>query len=109
MIPARVSLITLGVQDMSTMREFYRNLGWREEGGSDNHSMFHTGGGVLALFPWDDLSADAGVPATDAHTGYRGFTLAINLETRELVDVETPPPARDIISRWSWMNFWSWM
>lgn len=86
MIPARLSIVTIGAHDMPAMREFYRSLGWQEEGGSDQHSMFHTGGGVLALFPFENLAADASVPAGEPHTGYRGFTLAINLETREMVD-----------------------
>lgn len=86
MIPARVSVITLGVHDMPVMRAFYRSLGWREEGDSDEHSMFHTGGGVLALFPFGDLAQDANVPAGEPSTAYRGFTLAINLETKEMVD-----------------------
>ena len=86
MIPARLSIVTLGVHDMPSMRDFYRSLGWREEGDSDQHAMFHTGGGVLALFPFDELAADATVPAGEPQSGYRGFSLAINLETREMVD-----------------------
>jgi uncharacterized protein len=86
MIAPRISVVTLGVRDMPAMRAFYRSLGWREEGDSDAHSMFHTGGGILALFPFDDLAADASVPAGEQVNGYRGFTLAINLESRELVD-----------------------
>ncbi len=30
MIPARVSLITLGTRDLSAMRTFYHRLGWEE-------------------------------------------------------------------------------
>ena len=86
MIPARISIVTLGVRDMPAMRAFYRSLGWREEGDSDSHSMFHTGGGVLALFPYDELAADASVQISDDIGDYRGFTLAINLESREDVD-----------------------
>ena len=86
MVPPRISIVTLGAHDMSTMRSFYRSLGWKEQdSASDEHSMFHTAGGVLALFPFDHLAADANVPAAPAGD-YRGFTLAINLESREKVD-----------------------
>jgi uncharacterized protein len=78
MIPARNSIVTLGVQDITAMREFYRRLGWREEGDSDSHSMFHTGGGRLAIFPADDLASDANVQSSDVVGAYRGYALAIN-------------------------------
>lgn len=86
MIPARLSIVTLGVRDMPAMRAFYRSFGWREEGDSDTHSMFHTGGGVLALFPYEELAADANLQVSGEPGAYRGFTLAINLESREDVD-----------------------
>jgi uncharacterized protein len=86
MIPARISIVTLGAHDMPTLRAFYRSLGWQEEAGSDTHSMFHTGGGMLALFPYTALAVDAGVQPESGGRGYRGVTLAINLETREMVD-----------------------
>jgi uncharacterized protein len=86
MISPRISVVTLGVNDMPAMRAFYRSLGWREEGDSDVHAMFHTGGGILALFPFKELAADASVPSGEPVAGFRGFTLAINLEARDLVD-----------------------
>lgn len=86
MVAPRVSVITLGVQDMPAMRAFYRSLGWREEGDSDEHAMFHTGGGILALFPYSNLAADATVQAGEPPAGFRGFTLAVNLEEKSFVD-----------------------
>ncbi len=87
MIPARLSIVTLGVEDMALMRDFYRSLGWPEQStASDEHSMFLTGGGVLALFPLDELAADANVAPPKTFIGFRGFTLACNLESREAVD-----------------------
>jgi uncharacterized glyoxalase superfamily protein PhnB len=85
MIPARMTVVTLGAHDMPTMRAFYRSLGWREASGSDEHSMFDTGGGIVALFPSQDLADDANV-AHSAPAEFPGFTLAINLESREAVD-----------------------
>lgn len=86
MIPARISIITLGTRDFSRMREFYRGLGWREASSSESHSMFDTAGGVLALFPSDELAEDAGVEALSALGTHSNFSLAINLESREAVD-----------------------
>lgn len=87
MIPGRLSIVTLGVEDMALMRGFYRSLGWREQSSaSDEHAMFLTGGGVLALFPLDALAEDANTDPPNTFDGFRGFTLACNLESREAVD-----------------------
>jgi hypothetical protein len=29
-VPARLSIVTLGVRNMGVLRSFYRSLGWRE-------------------------------------------------------------------------------
>lgn len=84
-IPARMTVVTVGTQDMATMRAFYRNLGWREVAGSDEHSFFDTAGGILGLFPSSDLADDANV-AHSAPAEFPNYTLAINVETREAVD-----------------------
>lgn len=87
MIVARLSIVTLGVEDMALMREFYRSLGWTEQSSAnDEHAMFHTGGGVLALFPLDELAKDANTIPPSTFMGFRGFTLACNLESRQAVD-----------------------
>ncbi|MEZ4524131.1 MAG: VOC family protein [Thermomicrobiales bacterium] len=88
MIAARLSIVTLGVEDMSLMRAFYRSLGWPEQSSAnDEHAMFLTGGGVLALFPLDELARDANTKPPNTFDGFRGFTLACNLESREAVDL----------------------
>lgn len=86
MIPARVSLITIGTRDFDVMRAFYLSLGWREASSSENHSMFETAGGVLSLFPSPELAEDANVDSLNPANGYSNFSLAINLESRERVD-----------------------
>ena len=86
MIPARISIVTIGTRDFAAMREFYRSLGWREASSSEEHSMFDTAGGVLSLFPSDELAKDADVDTLTAPGAYSNFSLAINLESRELVD-----------------------
>lgn len=88
MIAGRLSIVTLGVEDMAMMRAFYRSLGWLEQSSAnDEHAMFLTGGGILALFPLDELARDANVAPPKTFIGFRGFTLACNLESREAVDV----------------------
>ncbi len=87
MIPARMTVVTLGVQDMPAMRAFYRNLGWREKkDSSDGFASFLLEGAILALFPFEELAQDGRVPTSDVGSGFRGITLAVNVETKELVD-----------------------
>lgn len=87
MIPARVSLITIGAHDLASLRAFYASLGWKESGISqDGFAAFETGGAVLALFPFDDLAADACVPPPVRRESFRGVTLAINVAKAADVD-----------------------
>jgi len=85
-VAPRVSLITLGVADVARSTAFYEALGWPRSPSSvpGEVSFFNTDGGLLALWGRDDLAKDAG--ATGAQPGFRGVALAINLESRELVD-----------------------
>ena len=85
-IPARLSIITLGAHDLEKLRAFYIGLGWHERAHYPDFSMFDTGGAWLALYPFDKLAEDGRVPAGTPVRGYRGFTIALNVETAELVD-----------------------
>ena len=86
MIPARVSIVTLGVRDFQSMRAFYEGLGWRNMNpGLPDFASFDTGGAILALYPHDLLAHDARVPG-DERPSFRGVALAMNVERRELVD-----------------------
>ena len=72
-----VSVITLGVRDLGRARAFYADgLGWPIQQEDVNWVCFTLGDGstALALYPWDELAADAGVPADGS--GFRGVTLA---------------------------------
>ena len=82
----RISIITLGVSDLARAVEFYRDgLGLPlREGSGDVIAFFETRGTWLALFPREALAADATVPADG--TGFRGFTLAHNVRSRDEVD-----------------------
>jgi catechol 2,3-dioxygenase-like lactoylglutathione lyase family enzyme len=90
-LPARVSLVTLGVTDLRRSTEFYRALGWDLSSASVDGevSFFRTAGAVVALWDTSALAADAGLPSelpSGVSTGFRGVAQAINLESREAVD-----------------------
>ena len=53
---------------------------------SDAFASFLTSGAILALFPFAHLAHDARVEPSDIGERFRGVTIAINVETRDLVD-----------------------
>ena len=83
----RVSLITLGVGDVSRARAFYEALGWRLGGGVDDETdhvaFFQAGGLILALWDRGKLAADSEV---EDRGGWGGVTLAYNVRSPEEVD-----------------------
>lgn len=82
----RLTLITLGVHDLSRALQFYeQGLGWKKSAASqDGMALFSLGGIVLSLYSRADLAEDAQVPAEGS--GFRGITLAYNARDREEVD-----------------------
>ena len=85
----RVSLITLGVNDLERAVTFYRDgLGWPMSGvGGDEVAFFKTGGVVLALFPMPSFAADAEVDVDDVeHGGFSRISLAHNVAEEGQVD-----------------------
>lgn len=86
----RISIVTLGVDDLPRAIEFYRDgLGLpRREPGSpeeaENVAFFELAGTWLALYPWDALADDATV--SPEGEGFRGVTLAHNVASEERVD-----------------------
>lgn len=81
----RLSLVTLGVDDVAAARAFYARLGWREAAASNPRiAFFDLGGFAPALFARDDLAADVGVAGAGA--GFRGVTLAHNVAAPAAVD-----------------------
>jgi predicted lactoylglutathione lyase len=79
----RVSLITLGVADVSRATAFYEALGWRRAAESlDEISFFQLAGQALALYPRALMAQDLGRPAE----GTGAVALAQNLASREAVD-----------------------
>lgn len=82
----RVTLITLGVADLTIAADFYENkFGWQRLPTSTAEIVFFQLNGLqLALFPRSELAEDAGVPL-DA-SGFKSFSLAHNLRSEKAVD-----------------------
>lgn len=85
MIPQRVSLITLGVADLSRAQRFYEAWGWtRAEESQPAIAFYQLAGLVLALYPRERLAADQG--RGDLPSGSGAATLAINFSDEAAVD-----------------------
>lgn len=100
----RVSLITLGVEDLERSTEFYRAMGW--EGDVDEDIVFfQTGGMRVALWGRSQLAEDSAV--TD-NGGWGGITLAHNVGSPEHVDqvIEEARAAGAVIGREPAATFW---
>jgi catechol 2,3-dioxygenase-like lactoylglutathione lyase family enzyme len=81
----RISIVTLGVADLTRSREFYERLGWRRSmSKAEGIVFFQAGGMALALYPRHELAKDAQIAA--AVHGFGGITLAYNARTRQEVD-----------------------
>lgn len=80
----RVSLITLGVEDIARSRSFYERLGWSGEGGEGGSPVFIQAGGlVLGLWGRTELATDS---AAQDRGGWGGITLAHNVRSASEVD-----------------------
>jgi predicted lactoylglutathione lyase len=72
-VEQRVSLVTLGVEDVDRARAFYDGLGWSGESPDGEVVFYQAGGMILALWGRDKLAADSVV---DDAGGWGGVTLA---------------------------------
>ena len=81
----RISLITLGVEDLARATAFYERLGWKKSSASQDAVTFiQLKGTVLALFSRQSLAEDAHVENTPK--GFSGITLAHNVTSERGVD-----------------------
>ena len=90
-VPARLSIVTLGVRNMGVLRSFYRELGWPELPiGDASWTGFLLGGVLLALFPLPDLTAEAVRPAVKDRLDGR----ASRWPARSVLERRLTPPLR---------------
>ena len=83
-VEQRISLITLGVADVSRARAFYERLGW--QGQEVEETVFlQAGGTVLILWGRDKLAEDSGVD-DESPAAFGGFAIAHNVRSQREVD-----------------------
>ena len=80
----RLSLVTLGVADLSRARLFYERLGWHGEE-VEQTVFFRAGPIALVLWSRAKLAADTGVDDSPAG-GFGGIVLAHNVRSAAEVD-----------------------
>jgi uncharacterized protein len=85
-VPARISIVTLGVDDVARSKAFYEALGWEVAGTvGDEICWFRTADSYLGLFDRESLARDAGL-RSEPTAEFGGITLAINVESEGAVD-----------------------
>ena len=81
----RLSLVTLGVDDMKKSRAFYEALGWQASAQyNDDVTFFQAGGMILGLYGRAALAEDAKID--DSKPGFSGVALAYNGRDKAEVD-----------------------
>ena len=81
----RISIVTLGTDDLPRAVAFWEAMGWpRRAKAFDSIAMFQCGGVAFALYPFDKLAKDCGM--TDRGPGFGGFTIAHNMASKAEVD-----------------------
>lgn len=93
----RLSLITLGVDDLTRSRAFYEGgLGWCVDEAQEGILFYQLNGLILGLFPREDLAKDANT--TNGPCGFSGIALTYCTQTRKEAD-EILMRARDAGAR----------
>jgi hypothetical protein len=81
----RITMITLGVEDVDAVAAFYEAMGWRlSDKSMDDLKVFDMGGWLLTLYPKEALAEDAGLYVSGS--GFRGFSLSQNCRSEQEVD-----------------------
>ena len=91
----RISMITLGVNDMAKSVSFYKNgLGFPQMASPPEVAFFSLNGSWLGLFDYEALAKDSGLATMSGSQGeksmgddaFKGFTLAHNVASEKEVD-----------------------
>lgn len=82
MMQQRISLITLGVQDMDAAAAFYTALGWTQVDSPDGVIAFDLIGQTLGLYPLAKLADDLGLEVSDL-SGSGALTLGYNCRAKD--------------------------
>jgi len=82
----RLTIITLGVKDLTTSIDFYENkFGWkRSEMSNDKVVFFQLNGIFLSLYSNGELAKDASIDSTGS--GFKGYTISYNTRSEKEVD-----------------------
>ncbi|MET0528945.1 MAG: VOC family protein [Microvirga sp.] len=81
----RLTLVTLGVTDLTKSRAFYEAWGWKASSASQPSVVFFQANGLaLGLFGRAALAEDAHVE--DKPTGFAAITLAYNAHSKQEAD-----------------------
>ena|SRR5438270_6832280 len=102
----RLTLVTLGVADLTRSRRFYERLGWRSNTPPELEVVFFQSGGmVLALWDRAKVAEDAGL---ELGTGFGGVSLAHNVGSEREVDavVAEAAAAGATVTREPARTFW---
>lgn len=81
----RLTFLTLGVNDLQAMKNFYVDkFGWKVMKEMGDIVFFKLNSCILALYPAQALADDIGIPENGK--GFKRFTLAINYPSQHAVD-----------------------
>ncbi len=79
----RLTIVTLGVNDLEVSSKFYEDkFGWKKmKSSNEGITFFQLNGILLSLYPKNKLAEDATV--SHEGSGFKGVTLAFNTRTKE--------------------------
>jgi hypothetical protein len=105
-VEQRLSLVTLGVDDLARARAFYEALGWQTGAApGDDVVFFQAAGVILGLWDRTALAQDSGVQDGG---GFGGITLAYNVRSPAEVDavIDEARAAGGNVTREPAATFW---
>jgi predicted lactoylglutathione lyase len=84
-VEQRVSLITIGVDDLARSKAFYEALGWVGQEVEET-VFFQAGGSAVVLWGRDKLADDSGVSSSTKAGDFDGIAMAQNVRSPGEVD-----------------------